>query len=182
MRGQNPIAAGSPYPCRSVSVPLLLPLKRSEAAGAALQGCCSPACCRNGWLQPRGELAPCSSPRRRLCPTHPAHGPPPALRAPALPHSKASSVQAAGTAIIIIMYWSRQISISSVTGMIKCVPCSPVMKDSSVKSRHQGLFLCKFEISLTHGAKQSLSVYKCGQQFCMKDFPAGNCSFIRINI
>lgn len=102
------------------------------------------------------------------------HGPPPASRAPALPHSKASLVQAAGTAIIIIMYWSGQISIYLITEMIKCVP----LKDSSVKSRHQGLFPCKFEMSLTHGAKQSLFMYKCGQQFCVKDFPAGNCSII----
>lgn len=69
-------------------------------------------------------------------------------------------------------------SINSITEMIKCAPCSPTMKESSVKSRRQGLFPCKFEISLTHGAKRSVFMDKCEQQFGVKDFPAGNCSII----
>lgn len=54
------------------------------------------------------------------------------------------------------MNWSGQISISSITERIKRAPCSPVMKESSAKSRRQSLFPGKSEISLTRGAEQEL--------------------------
>lgn len=65
-----------PYPRSLVVAPLPFLLKRSEAAGcwAVPQGCCSPAGRRNGWLQLRGVLAPCPSPRRRV-PRTPRHAP-----------------------------------------------------------------------------------------------------------
>lgn len=141
-----------PHPRRSVFASLALRRTQSEAAGAAPRGCCSPAGCTSGFLQPRGELAPSSSPTHRPGPVSAHH----AMSHPPPEPQHSPTVQGAGTAIISIFCWSGQTSVNSTAEMIKCVPCSPAMKDSGVKSCRRGLLLAKFKISLTHKGQVEL--------------------------
>lgn len=139
-------AQSNVWPCCRIPLTCIVrslhPFPSSCRGGQLLGLCCGttahlrtaamPAC--NGW----GGISPLLQPfAAALCPLQPPLRPPSAIWVLSIPGSPAASCTAhprsapqsqpgAGrsTAAITIFYWGGQISVSSVTEPMKCVPCS----------------------------------------------------------